>query len=310
MSISTRTTRYALVTALALGGALATDARAGQEPMIIPAQLSNSEQAELEALIAEHVQMTLSSMKPAEGQLFPTKVTATFPQDGGVVVELGRRFVLKADGTLNGAYVPDQLNMIDAVIYTMIAEVELGGIYGGIKYRFDGHDITYYYPELRPRTKETTTRADTTYPPFPPYFPPPVNDDPSRMYVPTQPYPTAGYTPPRVALNPGHGLYKLYNTGTLNPNYRWTTARSGQRRLGGQDHTGLRQRVAAMVYSTQSGHRYLLYSLHVSPGSRSEHTGVRQYSLLDRYERQVPCGTTVSGTNGSLGRHVKDRQPA
>lgn len=211
-----------LMATLALGGM----AIAEQNPMIQPTLLSSSERTELESVIAEHVQMTLTNMKAAEGQVFPAKVTAKFDTEGGILIELGRRFVLKPDGSLNEAYVPDQLSMIDAVIYTMVPEVKLGGLSGGTKYRFGGQDITYYYPELRQRRKKSTTQADTSPLPFPPYTPPPVADDPSRMYVPTQPSPTINYTPPSVAINPGHGLYKLYNIGTLNSNYRWTTQRS------------------------------------------------------------------------------------
>ncbi|MDI9239411.1 N-acetylmuramoyl-L-alanine amidase [Lysobacter sp. LF1] len=215
-----RASKILLTVAVLLGGS----AHAEQAPpMIRPAELSSSERAELEAMMAEHIQLTLKEMKPAEGQEFPAKVVVRFDPEGNMLmVELGRRFVLKPDGTLNGAYVPDQLHMLTAVMDTMVAEVK----YVGINYLFDGKNIVYYYPDLKPRAKKaSSTQQDSSYPPFPPYIPPPVNDDPSRMYLPPQPYPLVAYNPPSVAINPGHGLYKLYSAGTLDPNYRWTTQR-------------------------------------------------------------------------------------
>lgn len=221
MSRSTGMRRKAMAAAFAVTLALAGNVVAGSDPMIRPAQLSTTERAELEAMMAEHIQLTLKVMKPAEGQEFPAKVIVRFDPEGNMLlVELGRRFVLKPDGTLNGAYVPDQLHMLTAVMDTMVTEVK----YVGIDYLFDGKDIVYYYPELRKRTKKATSaQQDTAYPPFPPYVPPPVYGDPDRMYVPPQPYPTA--TLPSIAINPGHGLYKLYDSGTLNHNYHWTTQR-------------------------------------------------------------------------------------
>lgn len=221
MSRSTSMRRKALAAVLAVTLVLAGDIVAGSDPMIRPAQLSSTERAELEALMAEHIQLTLKVIKPAEGQEFPAKVVVRFDTEGNMLlVELGRRFVLKPDGTLNGAYVPDQLHMLTAVMDTVVTEVK----YVGIDYLFDGKNIVYYYPELRQKTKGTASdQQESAYPPFPPYVPPPVYEDPNRMYVPPQPYPIA--TLPSIAINPGHGLYKLYDSGTLNPNYHWTTQR-------------------------------------------------------------------------------------
>lgn len=187
---------------------------------IVPANLSSTERAELEAIMAEHIQLTLKGMKPQEGQLFPPKVTAKFDGDGMLLIELGRRFIVKPDGTLvSDVQLADQLHGFTAVIGTVAPEVK----YKGIEYLFDGKNADNYYPDVF--SSIHTNAAPEAYPPFPPYVPPPVYDDPGRMYVPPQHYPIGTYNPPSVAINPGHGLYKLYNAGTLNPNYRWAKQR-------------------------------------------------------------------------------------
>lgn len=211
-----------LMMACALAVALSSGTASSAESThrIIPANLSSTERAELEAIMAEHIQLTLKGMKPLEGQLFPTKVTAKFGGDGMLLIELGRRFIVKPDGTLVGdVEVADQLHGFTAVLGTVAPEVK----YEGVKYLFDGKNADAYYPEYFPNSRANA--LPDAYPPFPPYIPPPVYDDPGRMYVPPQPYPIGTYNPPSVAINPGHGLYKLYNSGTLNPAYHWAKQR-------------------------------------------------------------------------------------
>lgn len=211
--------RCVLICAFGAAMLLGTTASA---QMIHPSLLGPSERAELESVMAEDIELTLKGMKPVEGQLFPAGVSARFDAEGKtLLVEMGRRFVVKTDGTtVSDVEVQDQLHALTSVLSSTIPEVS----YEGIEYLFEGKEIVDYYPELRKREKKSSGET-STYPSFPPYIPPPVNGDPSRMYIPPQPYPTQAYTPPSVAINPGHGLYKLYGAGTLNPNYRWTAQR-------------------------------------------------------------------------------------
>jgi len=166
-----------LMATLALGGM----AIAEQKPMIQPTLLSSSERVALEAMMAEHIQLTLKGMTPDEGQLFPVKVIAKFDAHGMLLVELGRRFVVKPDGNLvSGVELQDQLEALDGVMGSMVTEVK----YEGIDYLFEGKNILYYFPELDPGKG---VKAQPGALSFPPYLPPPVYGDPARAYIPSQP---------------------------------------------------------------------------------------------------------------------------
>lgn len=275
-------------------------------PMIKPAQLSSAERTELADLMAQQMELTLKGMKPAEGQLFPTKVIARFDDEGKMLlVELGRRFVVRPDGdTVSDVAVQDQLNMLLSSLSATITEVN----YGGIKYLFDGMDVYHYYPELLPRKKGPTSSQQTLpYPP--PYFPPPVYEEDPRMTIPTPPFPPIAYVPPSVAINPGHGLYKLYDAGTLNPKYRWTTQRGA--------HNGVIEDEITPIYAEELRRWFTarspsLDTFSTRSTSSEVHAQSTQESGITHLWPDMGAKYHVEQlypvTNGSLGRHLEDQQ--
>jgi hypothetical protein len=158
--------------------------------------MSSSQREELEGLISDYVGAHLTRMTPLEGQFIPRKVKGKFSSDGKTfVIDLGSHFIpLKTQEP--SPELQDQLTMITSILASEFHEVEIQA-----DLRFGGRTIEEVFPDFYRALSQPVPTS---------FVPGPVEGETMLD---------------NVAINPGHGLYKLYAKGQLQPQYEWKMQR-------------------------------------------------------------------------------------